>query len=411
MSEAAIRDRVVELRRVRAGNLQENPRNWRRHPERQRKVLRALLEEVGFADAILARQTDDGSLEIIDGHLRRSMDAEMVVPVLILDVDEDEAAKLLATLDPLASLASADPAPLAELLASMHARSEELRNFLTDVAAQAGVQPTRGANDPDEVPAAPLEPAARPGDLLVLGDHRLICGDARERRVLARLMGARRASLLLTDPPYGVAYEGKTKAALRLANDEEQATTELLTRAFTAVDEVLRDGSPVYVFHPAGRNSAAFLSAIAERWKIRQGLVWRKDTMVLGHGDYHYVHEPIAYAMKPSAGRRGRGAAGWFGGNAQTSVLDVPRPKASREHPTVKPVALLERLVGNSSAFGDVVLDPFLGSGSTLIACEQLRRCCFGIEIEPAYIDVAVARWEAFTGRRAKRTRRDRSGR
>jgi DNA modification methylase len=119
------------------------------------------------------------------------------------------------------------------------------------------------------------------------------------------------------------------------------------------------------------------------------------------------MHEQIAYARKPAPARRGRGAGGWYGGNAETTVLDVTRPKASREHPTAKPVELISRFVSNSSTFGDVVLDPFAGSGSTLIACEQLRRRSFGIEIDPVYVDVAVSRWERFTGRRARRHRRD----
>ncbi|HEV8177811.1 MAG TPA: DNA modification methylase [Gemmatimonadales bacterium] len=405
-----VRDRVIELRRVRAGDLQENPRNWRRHPERQRRALRALLKEVGFAAAILARERDDGCLEIVDGHLRRSMDPELVVPVLVLDVDEAEADKLLATLDPLASLALADPGPLAELLASIDTRSEELRRLLADLASGAGVEARSGLVDADEIPPRPAVPRSRVGDLYVLGEHRLLCGDARDTRVVSRLMGEESASLLLTDPPYGVAYQGKTKARLRLANDDAHVIPELLGPAFAAIDPALKSGAAIYLFHPAGHNALAFLSALADRWSLRQILVWRKDSMVLGHADYHYAHEPIAYANKPGEGRWGRGAAGWYGGNAETTVLEVPRPKVSREHPTAKPVALVSRLVVNSSAFGDVVLDPFLGSGSTLIACEQQRRRGYGIEIDPAYVDVAVSRWEAFTGHRAKRARRRHAG-
>jgi DNA modification methylase len=400
-----VRDRVVELRRVRAGDLVESPRNWRLHPKRQRQALQAVLSEVGFADAILARQRDDGALEIVDGHLRRSIDPDLVVPVLVLDVDEAEADKLLATLDPLASLAVADPEPLAALLASIETRSEELRRLFADLAAGAGVQPTSGLTDPEEIPPPPATPASRRGDLFVLGEHRLACGDCRDPQVVSRLMGAEEASLLLTDPPYGVAYQGKTKAKLRLSNDDAGGIPDLLAGAFAAVDPALRSGAAIYLFHPGGPNALAFLSALAERWSLRQMLVWRKDSMVVGHADYHYAHEPIAYGSKQADRRRGRGAWGWYGGNAETTVLEVPRPRASPEHPTAKPVALIARLVANSAALGDVVLDPFLGSGSTLIACEQHRRRCYGIEIDPTYVDVAVARWERFTGRRARRRR------
>jgi DNA modification methylase len=411
MTSREIRDRVVELRRVRAGDLKENPRNWRRHPERQRRALRAMLEEVGFADAILARERGDGSLEIVDGHLRRSMDPEMVVPVLVLDVDEQEADKLLVSLDPLAALADADAGPLAELLASIETNSEDLRMLFADLAAAAEVEGQLGLVDVDEIPAAPSQPRSQAGDLYMMGGHRLICGDATDPAVVSRLMGKERAALLETDPPFGVSYEGKTKARLRLANDDEEGLASLLAGAFGAADFVLRPGAAVYAFHPSGRNAPVFLHAIAERWELKQMLVWRKDTMVLGHSDYHYIHEQIAYARKPAPARWGRGAGGWYGGNAETTVLEVARPKASREHPTAKPVELLSRLVSNGSTFGDVVLDPFLGSGSTLIACEQLRRRSFGIEIDPVYVDVAVARWERFTGRSARRYRKDPSGR
>lgn len=123
---------------------------------------------------------------------------------------------------------------------------------------------------------------------------------------------------------------------------------------------------------------------------------------MLGHADFHYRHEPLIYARKP--GRWvGRGRAGWYGGNAETSVFEVPRPKANRDHPTAKPVELISRLMANSSTFGDLVLDPFLGSGSTLIAAERLSRRAFGVEIDPLYVEVAITRWEAFTGQRAKR--------
>jgi DNA modification methylase len=409
MAKAEIRDRIVDLRRVRAGDLAENPRNWRRHPKRQRRALRAMLEEVGFADAILARELDDGVLQMIDGHLRSSMDPDMVVPVLVLDVDETEANKLLASLDPLASMAMTDPEPLAELIASMDIRSEDLRMLLSRLAADAGAKVKLGQGDVDAIPARGAS-RAKPGDRWVLGNHRIACGDAADSELIARLMGTERASLLVTDPPYGVAYEGKTTARLRLSGDETQGLAELLSGVFSAIDPFLRPGAAIYSFFPGGPNAMTFLAALAERWRIRQLLVWVKDSMVLGHADYHYAHEPIAYAHKPGEGRWGRGAAGWYGGDAETTVLDVPRPKASPDHPTAKPVALIDRLIANSSTYGDVVLDPFLGSGSTLIACEQRSRRCVGVEIDPSYVDVAINRWEAFTGAKARkeRTRRGR---
>ncbi len=144
---------------------------------------------------------------------------------------------------------------------------------------------------------------------------------------------------------------------------------------------------------------SAFLGA---GWKIHQTLVWIKDTIVLGHSDYHYRHEPILFGYKPGQGRFGRGGKHWYGGNSEASVFEVPRPKASRDHPTSKPVELVARCLRNSTDHGNRVLDPFLGSGTTMIACETIGRFCRAIELDPRYVDVAVKRWQAFTGQKAE---------
>ena len=141
---------------------------------------------------------------------------------------------------------------------------------------------------------------------------------------------------------------------------------------------------------------------LAVGWRLHQTLVWVKDTMVLGHSDYHYRHEPILYGYKPGEGRSGRGGKHWYGDNAQASVLEVPRPKASREHPTSKPVELVTICLRNSTKRKQTVYEPFMGSGSTLIACEQMGRACYGLEIDPTYCDVIAQRWKEFTGKKAE---------
>ena len=258
--------------------------------------------------------------------------------------------------------------------------------------------------DPDDVPALPDEPEAKPGDLWLLGDHRLLCGDATSTRDVATVMADEQAVCLWTDPPYGVDYEGGTKRKLTLRNDSAEGLGRLLEDSFAAMDAVLASGAAVYVAHPAGALSVTFGSRfLAQGWRLHQTLVWVKDSFVIGHSDYHYRHEPVLFGYKASQGRRGRGSGGWYGGNDCSSVFEVPRPKASPDHPTSKPVALVEAMVKNSSRSGDVVLDGFLGSGSTLIACERAGRRCFGLEIDPRYVDVAVRRWEAYTGQKAEK--------
>lgn len=401
----AVRDRVVGLRRVRAGDLAEHPLNWRTHPDKQRRAVRALLGEIGYADALLARETDDGVLQIIDGHLRASLDPDQLVPVLVLDLDEEEAEKLLLTLDPLAALAEADPRPLAELLARTDSSSAAVRDLLQDLARSAHLPISTGLTHPDEIPDIPKDPRSVAGDLWELGAHRILCGDATDPASYQRLLDKNLPELLWTDPPYGVGYVGKTRRALTVSNDDPADLAALLARSFAAIDAALAPGAALYVCHPAGSELLTFLEAFANvGWPIRQTLVWVKDRMVLGHSDYHYRHEGIAYGCKPGS-VRGRGRGGWYGGDAEDSVFEIARPSVSRDHPTMKPVELIRRCLRNSAARDGIVLDPFLGSGSTLIAAEEMGCRCAGIELDPRYADVAIRRWEAFTGRKARRRR------
>lgn len=259
--------------------------------------------------------------------------------------------------------------------------------------------------DADAVPPLPEEPVTQPGDLWLLGDHRVYCGDSTDPHDVTIVSDGQLAACLWTDPPYGVSYVGGTKKHLTIKNDEAAGLNQLLEASFAAIDTVLAPGAALYVAHPAGALSVTFGTRfLAQGWRLHQGLVWAKDSIVLGRSDYHYKHEPILFGYKPVAeGRRGRGGSGWYGDNAQASIFDIPRSRRNADHPTSKPVALVEAMLRNSSKSGDIVLDPFLGSGSTLIACEQLGRRCIGLELDPRYCDVVVRRWEEFTGRKAER--------
>ena len=204
-------------------------------------------------------------------------------------------------------------------------------------------------------------------------------------------------------PPLRRGIRRQTAERLTIQNDAPDGLQNLLDAAFECADRALVPGVAVYVAHPAGAQSLVFASAFVGRWRLSQTLVWVKDALVLGHADYHYKHEPILYGYKPANERLGRGAAGWYGDNRQVSVLEVARPKASREHPTMKPPALIEIALHNSSRRGDLVLDPFAGSGSTLVVCERTSRRARLIEIDPAYCDVIVARFERLAETRARK--------
>jgi DNA modification methylase len=397
-----MRDRVTGLVRVRAGDLAAHSANWRKHPKAQRAALRGVLEEIGYAAALIARRDDDGSLTLIDGHLRADLDPEQTVPVLVLDVSEAEAEKLLATMDPISGLARANPPALIDLLDRVSTGSDPLADLLEQLRREAEFDLKALLRDPEDIPASP-KPRTKPGDLFTLGDHRLLCGDARSHADTGRLMGRDKADLLVVDPPFGVGYVGRTKRALRIKGDTPGRLDELLARSFARAGEVLAKGAPVYVFSPSAALSLVFANAFLEQgWSWRQTLIWKKDRPVLGHSDYAYQHEAILYGYTPAPARRGRGAGGFYGGDSQSSVLEVPRPAASPEHPTAKPVELIRRLVSNSSRRGQIVLDSFGGSGSTLIACEELSRHAFVMELDPAYCDVIIARFEALTDQKAR---------
>lgn len=311
--------------------------------------------------------------------------------------------------------------------------SEDVSALLRELGAEVV---TEGKTDPDQVPSPPAEPTAKPGDLWQLGDHRLTCGDCTDPATLARLMAGRDADLLLTDPPYGVDYADKAavvnqgrKKHRDISSDQlaGDALAEFLTAAFTAAAEHLPPGAPAYSFlaDTARRDFEAALRAAGI--PPRQSLIWRKHHFVLGRQDYQWQHEPILY------GWREGGAHRWYGGfdkttlleetadagsmskdellalvrfihdQVATTVLDADKPATSNLHPTTKPVELLERLIHNSSQYADAVLDPFGGSGSTLMACERTGRHAHLAELDPGYCEVIVRRWEEYTGREARR--------
>ena len=388
-----LRDRIIDLRRVPVDELRANPKNWRRHPPAQAKALRAMIDDVGFADALIARETPEG-LMLIDGHLRLSQSGPAdVLPVLVLDVDEAEADRLLATLDPLAAMAEVDAGALEALLAEVSIPSADLMQFLAPNGKA-------GKTDPDAVPPVLEQPVTKPGDLWVLGDHRLLCGDATDPEAQARLLTTP-DQLLVTDPPYGVNYSelvdgrGNQKAGgwRPIKNDDMrgEALGELLTGAFGA-----SRASTAFVWF--GHEQRVYVEAAltAVGFMVAQEIVWVKNALVLSRGaDYHWRHEQAAFAK-----RKGHQAPPT---RDQNTVWEVDKSTAS-VHPTQKPVELYRIPIANHTLPGQVVYDPFAGSGTVLVAAEMTERIAVAMELDPTYCDVSVRRWEDFTGRKAERT-------
>lgn len=409
-----IRDRIKELRRVPANELRPNPKNWRTHPEAQLNAIRGVLAEVGFAGAELARELPDGSLELIDGHARAEVAGTAAVPVLVLDVDEAEADKILATFDPIGAMAEADAVKLDAVLREVDTGNEALQEMLADLAKDEGLY----LDDvpeviEDEVPEPPAKPVTELGDLYQLGDHRLLCGDSTDKENLRVLMDGRQADLWLTDPPYNVALgmdETPEQAKKRnrrtdgkvVANDKMSDTEflEFLKKSFQSAFDVLKAGASFYIWH-ADSEGLNFRLAIKECGQItRQCLIWNKHSLCMGRQDYQWKHEPCLYGWKSGASH------GWYADRKQTTVINFDKPSRSEEHPTMKPVGLFSYQIANSTAPQGLVFDPFLGSGTTIVAAEQLGRAAYGCELAPEYCDVIVQRWETLTGKKATKTKK-----
>lgn len=289
-----------------------------------------------------------------------------------------------------------------------------------------------GVVEDDYDVAPPSEPNAQRGDVYMLGNHRLMCGDSTMLDDVMKLMGGAKADLLLTDPPYNVAYEGATKDKLTIENDNmgDAEFRQFLVDAFTNADMAMRAGACFYIWH-ADSEGYNFRGACFDAgWKVRQCIIWVKNSIVLGRQDYQWKHEPCLYGWKEgeahfwAGGRKERTTLTGFDlyelrdmkkdellkfieeqwcdrEDVETSILFESKPNRNAEHPTMKPIKLIARQIKNSTQADDVVLDLFGGSGSTLIASEQLGRTCCMMEYDPKYVDVIIDRWEKFTGQKA----------
>ena len=412
------RNRIVEHGEEAPDQLLANPANWRIHPKAQQDALAAVLDDVGWVqDVIVNRRTG----LVVDGHLRLSLAlqrGEAEIPVVYVDLSADEEALVLASIDPLSAMAERDEEALGQLLDGISAEGA-LAQLLDSMRPAT---PTEGLTDPDAVPPEPEEPYVKRGEVYALGVHRVMCGDSESEADLAQLLDGAKPRLMVTDPPYGVEYDPEWRARAgvnistgkmgKVANDDRADWREVYKRSPASV---------AYVWHGALHAGEVLDGLEAARFEVRGQIIWVKDRLVLSRGHYHWRHEPCWYAVR--AGQ----TADWIGGRKQqtvieghevhppldelvrlweelkveSSVWEVPsREDSGHGHGTQKPVECMARAIRNHS--GDVH-EPFLGSGTTLIAAERLGRRCFGMELEPKYVQVAIERWEQYTGLKAER--------
>ncbi|MHB1266406.1 MAG: site-specific DNA-methyltransferase [Acidithiobacillus ferriphilus] len=375
-------------------------RNARTHSDAQVAQIAASIKEFGWTNPVLV----DGENGIIAGHGRILAARKMglkTVPVIELShlTDTQKRAYILAD-NQLALNAGWDTELLQIELTDLDGLDFDLSLLGFDADFMDGLLEVlpEGLVDPDECPEAPEEPVTKPGDVWICGKHRLMCGDSTSIEAVENLMDGQLADMLLTDPPYNVAYEGGTKESLTISNDSmaDDDFRQFLRDAFVAADTAMKPGAVFYIWH-ADLEGYNFRRACKDAgWRVRQCLIWEKSALVMGRQDYHSKHEPCLYGWKDGAGHL------WAADRKQTTILEFDKPQRNGEHPTMKPVALFEYQMLNNTKGHDIILDLFGGSGTTMIAAEKNGRNARLMELDPKYCDVIINRWQNFTGQEAK---------
>nr|DAQ56421.1 MAG TPA: adenine specific DNA methyltransferase [Caudoviricetes sp.] len=402
MNQVVLRSAIMNIQKINIEKLKAaeyNPRkDLKPEDEEYQKIKRSILE-FGYVAPIIV----NADMTVIGGHQRLKVLKELgyeEVECNIVDLNKTKEKALNIALNKITG--EWDNSKLEELLAELKETDidmdmtgftfDEVDNILKDIEGSK-----EDDFDLDQALNEIEEPTTRPGDIWILGKNRLMCGDSTQKENVLRLMDKQEADMLLTDPPYNVDYEGKTVDALKIENDNMTSTEfyNFLLDSFRNMFEVTKCGSSVYVFH-ADTEGLNFRNAFnAVGFKLAQCLVWVKNTFVMGRQDYQWRHEPILYGWKEGAGHY------FINDRKQSTVLEFDKPTRNAEHPTMKPIDLLVYLIKNSSKENDLILDLFGGSGSTLIAAEQVKRRCYTMELDPKYCDVIVKRWELLTGEKA----------
>lgn len=412
-------DLKVEI--VEISTLIPDPANARKHGQRNLDAIRASLREFGQRRALVVT----GESVVIAGN--GTMEAakalgwtKIAITRTPKEWDYDRARAYALADNRTAELAEWDMKILNEQLLELDANGFNI----TDLGFDPLLPP--GEVVQDLVPEPPVEPKSKSNQLWALGKSRLLVGDSTDKGDMTRLMGGDLADCVWTDPPYNVAYQGGTKDALTIENDDmsDSDFEAFLLAAYSAMYEATMPGGAIYVAHADSAGHTFRKTFVESGYLLKQCLIWVKDTFVLGRQDYHWQHEPILYGWKPGA------AHNWYGPRTRATVLQEKtdlttlkkdemlailqeiqdnssviredKPRRNAEHPTMKPVVLVARMLANSTKRGDIVLDPFGGSGSTLIAAAQMDRRCYTIEKDPRYADVIIQRWEALTGQKAE---------
>ena len=377
-----------------------NPRKDLKPEDEEYQKIKRSITEFGFVSPLIINK----DMTVIGGHQRLKVLQELgytSVECVIVDLDKQKEKALNIALNKISG--DWDTEKLESLLQELQLEdfdvsltgfgSDEVDDILSNL-----VETKEDDFDVDQAINEIEEPVTKVGDIWILGKHRLMCGDSTQKEDVMHLMNNQNADMILTDPPYNVDYEGKTQDALKIVNDKmgNNEFYNFLNIAFKNLYDFTKEGGCIYVFH-ADTEGLNFRNAfINAGFKLAECLIWVKNTFVMGRQDHQWKHEPILYGWK-------EGAAHYFiNDRTQSTILEFDKPTRNAEHPTMKPIDLLVRLIKNSSRENNLILDLFGGSGSTLIAAEQTNRISYLMELDPKYCDVIIKRWETLTGKKAK---------
>ena len=381
----------MDVRNISVKDLIPYDRNTKKHDKTQINNVAESIKQYGFVQPIVI----DKNNVVVIGHCRLLAAKQLKmkeVPCVCVEDLTDEQVKALRIVDNKSNESEWDFDILPDELAEI-----DLSNFSFDFGIEDEEEETEIVEDEAPEVDEDAEPIAKLGDIWQLGRHRLMCGDSTSIEDVEKLMAGQLADMLLTDPPYNVAYEGKTKDRLTIQNDsmDNDSFRQFLRDAFSSADAVMKQGAVFYIWH-ADSEGYNFRGACFDiGWKVRQCLIWNKNSMVMGRQDYQWKHEPCLYGWKEGASHL------WASDRKQTTVIDYQRPTKADIHPTMKPVGLFDYQIKNNTKGGDIVLDLFNGSGTTIMACEQNGRVARCMELDPRYVDACVKRWENFTGEKA----------
>ena len=394
---------TIKIEWRKTGDLTPFARNSRTHSDEQVAQIAASIREFGFTNPILVDEVNS----IIAGHGRLAaamrLGLEQVPTITLAGLTDAQKRAYVIADNKLALNAGWDFELLASELRGLAVDDFDLSliGFNEVELAALLADKTEGLTDPDDVPDAPDEPVTVLGDVWLMGKHRLVCGDSTDADCVAKCLNGVEPHLMVTDPPYGVEYDANWRNEAERVNGKPYGAravgvVENDDRADWSEAWALFPGDVAYVWHAGNMAHTVAESLVSNGLNIRAQIIWNKSNMVISRGDYHPKHEPCWYAVRK--GKTGH----YVGGRKQTTVWDINKPQKSETgHSTQKPVECMKRPIENNSSPGQAVYEPFSGSGTTIIAGEMTGRSIHAIELSPAYVDVAVKRWQDFTGQEA----------